>query len=279
MSKLIMMRGLPASGKTTYARNLVDKGYVRVNKDDLRAMMHNSKWSDARETWILSTRDDIVREALSNGQSIIVDDTNFAPKHEATLRAFAKKYAAEFEIVDVEASLDECINRDVKRANGVGEKVIRDMYDRYVRPAPVVADYLPGKPHVVICDIDGTLAHGIGVTRRPYEWDKVGSDTADDVVRDLIGDYGDELILVSGRDASCRKLTEDWLAVHEIIYHALYMRPAGDNRPDTEIKQEIYEKHIKGKFNVRFVLDDRDRVVELWRSLGLKCLQVARGDF
>jgi hypothetical protein len=56
------------------------------------------------------------------------------------------------------------------------------------------------------------------------------------------------------------------------------VRP-GDMRNDSIVKEEIYEEHIKPRFNVRFVLDDRDRVVKMWRENGLKVLQVAEGDF
>ena len=57
------------------------------------------------------------------------------------------------------------------------------------------------------------------------------------------------------------------------------MRQAGDNRDDRIVKREIYEREIKGRYNVRFVLDDRNKVVALWRDLGLPCFQVADGDF
>jgi hypothetical protein len=59
----------------------------------------------------------------------------------------------------------------------------------------------------------------------------------------------------------------------------LLMRPLGDNRPDEIVKEEMYELHIRGKYNVALVLDDRQKVVDLWRRLGLTCLQVADGDF
>ena len=57
------------------------------------------------------------------------------------------------------------------------------------------------------------------------------------------------------------------------------MRKAGDQRSDAIVKREIYEQQIRGKFNVHCVFDDRQSVVDLWRSLGLSCFQVADGDF
>ncbi len=62
-------------------------------------------------------------------------------------------------------------------------------------------------------------------------------------------------------------------------YSALYMRPEGDTRKDVLIKQEIYEREVKGKYNVLFVLNDRQQVVDSWRALGLTVSQVAPGDF
>ena len=57
------------------------------------------------------------------------------------------------------------------------------------------------------------------------------------------------------------------------------MRPENDNRQDSIVKREIFEQYIKGVYDIEFVLDDRNQVVEMWRSLGLKCLQVQEGDF
>ena len=85
--------------------------------------------------------------------------------------------------------------------------------------------------------------------------------------------------MVTGRDATFRQVTSDWLSKNQIFYNQLLMRPEGDKRRDDLVKRELYDQHIKDKYNVLFVLDDRDRVVAMWRSLGLTCLQVALGDF
>ena len=86
MPKLLVLRGLPGSGKTTYARDLVDKlGYVRVNKDDLRKMLHNGQHSQSKEEMVLEIRDLIVINALKEGKNVVVDDTNIHPKHENNL--------------------------------------------------------------------------------------------------------------------------------------------------------------------------------------------------
>ena len=59
----------------------------------------------------------------------------------------------------------------------------------------------------------------------------------------------------------------------------LFMRASGDTRKDEIVKLELFDAHVRGKYDVRLVLDDRDRVVRMWRSIGLTCLQVADGEF
>ena len=133
----------------------------------------------------------------------------------------------------------------------------------------------------IICDIDGTLAHM--QDRSPYDWDKVSDDVVDKTIKEILRTFYSTskyaIILASGRDDVCKQITERWLGKNYIFYDALYMRKHNDNRPDEVIKKEIYDKHIKDKYDVVFVLDDRNKVVKMWRDLGLKCLQVAEGDF
>ena len=98
MPKILLLRGLPGSGKSTVAKKLVeDKGYVRVNKDDLRAMLHNSKHSSKREEFILDVRDMIISAALGDGKNVVVDDTNLHPKHEKRLRALAANLGCHYD--------------------------------------------------------------------------------------------------------------------------------------------------------------------------------------
>ena len=81
MRKVTILRGLPASGKSTWAKEKVGKSNCaikRINKDNLRAMLDSSKYSKGNESYILQLRDHILLTALDLGKSVIVDDTNFA---------------------------------------------------------------------------------------------------------------------------------------------------------------------------------------------------------
>lgn len=279
--KILMLKGLPASGKSTYAKELVSKNHnwVRVNKDDLRAMMNNGEFSGKLEKQVVKTEREIAENALKIGKSVVIDDTNFNPTHEEYFRQLAKSYKAEFDVEFFNTPLEICMIRDNERSNGVGETVIRKMYNQYLKPKPAAYEWNEKLSTAIICDIDGTLAHM--KDRGPYDWSRVGEDEIDPIIKNLLKILKEKyvIILVSGRDGCCMDETKQWLKDNGIQYDQLLMRGNGDNSPDMIIKKAIFDVYIRDNYNIEFVLDDRNQVVEMWRSLGLKCLQVQEGDF
>lgn len=271
MSKtLFMMKGLPASGKSTKAKQMLkDFGSgnaKRVSKDDLRAMLDNGEWSGQNEKFLLGVRDYIVSNGLNAGKHVIVDDTNLVSKHEIRLRDLAKSADAAFEVVDfLHVSLEECVERDRKRSNYVGEQVIRGMHRDLIAPKPPVAKHDPELADIVICDVDGTVAQMH--ERGPFEWAKVGQDLPRKAVIRAVTRQGYPVVFMSGRDECCRQETEEWLGEYFSEVN-LHMRPAGDMRKDTVVKRELYEEHILGRFNVMAIFDDRPQVISLWQELG-----------
>lgn len=131
----------------------------------------------------------------------------------------------------------------------------------------------------IICDLDGTLSLMNG--RNPYDYTACYNDKVNtpvwELLKHLFGTY--VIIILSGRGSEARHETERWLEKYNIKYYALYMRKAGDMRRDTIVKQEMYDAHIKDKFNVVFALDDRNMMVDHWREMGIPCFQVWYGDF
>lgn len=292
--KIILTRGLPASGKTSWSKEQVAKGngkVKRVNKDDLREMVDSGIWSKTNEQMILNARDALVTLFISNKdvEAVIVDDTNFEEKHFNTMVEFAESFkrlnnrdiTVEYkDFLDV--SLDECLHRDSLRAKPVGEKVIKGMHQRYILPTLQDKYTNVKNGNAIICDIDGCAAHR--TDRDWFEYEKVINDEADFAVRNIVNAFyekGYKVFFVSGREGTtiCKDLTQRWLHENGFKHDALLMRKEGDYRRDSIVKQEIYEQHIKDKYVVEFVLDDRDQVVSKWRELGLKCLQVAPGNF
>jgi len=279
MIRLILTRGLPASGKTFWAKQycLDNPNFVNICKDDLRLTIKG-------ERKVIAERNKLTREAFAQGKSVIWSDTNFNPVHHKTALTIAK----EFHVLVIETqdftqhvSLEECIKRDNARANGVGETVIKRMYNQYLKPHIIVPKYNQDLPDCYIFDIDGTLA--LKGNRSLYDWSKVGLDTDNTntikIFKLLKLFEKNKHFIFSGRDAVCKPETIQWLDKYDIKHDGLFMRPEKDMRPDTIIKEEIYQKEIKGKYNVLGIFDDRNSVVEMWRSLGLTCFQVEEGDF
>lgn len=131
-----MLRGLPASGKTTMAQWMMAQNpeLRRVSKDDIRAMINIGPWTDGEEKLVRDIRDSIIQLLLSSGHDVVVDDTNLNPIHKETLMEIAAKRRIVFEVVDINTPLEECIRRDLNRpfTKCVGEEVIRNMYTKYM---------------------------------------------------------------------------------------------------------------------------------------------------
>jgi len=133
----------------------------------------------------------------------------------------------------------------------------------------------------IICDIDGTLANMGG--RSPYDFENVDQDEVKHATAETVRIFaraGYAIILFSGRNDSSREMTIAWLQRNDIPFDELVMRRTGDRRKDSKVKREMYERTVRGKYDVLLVLDDRNQVVDMWRKeLGLPCFQVDYGDF
>lgn len=160
-----------------------------------------------------------------------------------------------------------------QRMSAKGPKRTREVK----RSTDVVTD--SSRPPTVIVDIDGTLAIHQG--RSPYDWAKVSTDKPNEPVVRLVKliAQSNSIVFVTGRDEVCRKDTQAWLDSHVGVEGQLFMRPQNDDRPDAALKRQIYDSQIKDSYDVWLVIDDRKRVVNMWRKKGLVCAQVAKGDF
>lgn len=152
-------------------------------------------------------------------------------------------------------------------------------------PTAPTIDRLPA----VIVDIDGTLSdashrqHLVQGKKKNFTafYDGCYLDALHGhvgvVVNLLAAQY--KILLVSGRVERVRQKTVDWLDKHWICYECLMLRPDGDTRPDDVLKEEILDRDILPHYAPVMALDDRNRVVAMWRRRGIPCLQVAEGDF
>ncbi|MCX4695308.1 RNA ligase [Streptomyces sp. NBC_01408] len=305
-----VMTGLPASGKTTAARALQAQSggrMRRVNLDDLRAMLDlpdpERGRSFAHEQTVLEVQDAAVRAAVDGGFDVVVDNTHLTKHIPKRLKA-AVGGLATFVVHDfTDVPLEECLRRDAARERQVGEEIIRILADKHQKArqggwrltaewmnggsggaaVPPVQPYVPDPalPSAVMCDIDGTLA--LLGNRGPYDFLRCELDLLNESVRHALDAFrradGDVIVLLSGRSEEHRPQTESWLRRHEVPYDELWMRAAGDTRRDDLVKAELFDAHVRHRYAVRVSLDDRDRVVAVWRRMGLPTWQVNYGDF
>lgn len=282
--KLIITKGLPASGKSSWADEYIKENpnFVKVEKDQIRKdsrLFRDGQYNHQRgdEALVLKERDRLVRQAFSRGNSVISSDTNLVQKHITQLTTIAKQNNATVEVKSfLDVPLKDLIERDAKREDSVGEQVIRKMYHTQVKKMPTFLKYDPNLPWVIVSDLDGTLTTG-PKDRSPYEWHKVGNDDINlglakvldgiSVINKVGPGYNVDIFIFSGRDSVCRPETEEWLERHDIEYKLLAMRPEGSTESDEVIKARMIEEHIVGKYNILIWFDDRPRVSNMLRDV------------
>lgn len=300
MTKLIITRGIPASGKTAWATQWISEESettrVRINRDDIRFMLFG-RYTKVDEEVVTHMQRALLRAAMKNKHEIVLDNTSLYARHVRDVLKIARDFYYEVEYKDFEVTLEEAIERDSKRERQVGEEVIKMFYARHLKdgqlPAPpsvemtqVFKPYVPDttKPEAYIFDIDGTLAHIDHENPRDvYDASRAHEDLVDIHVANVLSILAEtnnlEIILLSGRSVDHAPETIQWLQSKSIPYDGLFMRPSGDIRKDSVVKNELFREHVEPHYNVLGVFDDRNQVVDMWRQIGLKCFQVQEGDF
>lgn len=145
----------------------------------------------------------------------------------------------------------------------------------------------------VIFDVDGTLANiehrRHWVQSKPKNWTAfIKASVHDAPNHDIVWllktfkSSGCRILIATGRSELDRNTTETWLnnvANVEGLYEKLYMRALNDYRQDSIVKSEILDQMRQDGFDPKMAIDDRNQVVEMFRSRGIRVLQVAPGDF
>lgn len=285
------MQGLPASGKSTRAKMIVAQGgFVRINKDLLRTMLHYDKFSGINEGLTHDAAQAIARRMLTGKHSVVIDDTNLNPRTVDSWKGLAKEVGATIEYERMATPVEECLKRDKGREKAVGRFVITNMalqYGLYPKPAK----------GLVLCDLDGTLfdiTHRLQYAKgETKNWDKFFEGIPYDVVRTDVRDKilayrsaGHEIIFVSARPERTRTTT--WMKINAAFgllggfdepdfYATLIMRRDNDKRDDTDVKKGFYDTYFKDKYPIEIVIDDRPKVIRMWRENGLNVMDVGGG--
>lgn len=292
--RLIMTIGIPACGKTTWAREQMaqaEDGTVLVLERDVLRRFHcedfdlnNYKFSKRIESAVSLQQFKQARYGLEYGMTVIFADTNLNPSTRVKIR----KLAEEFDIVCEEevftTPLEVCVKRNLKRRDTVPNNVLITMQRRLRAYVGVYTQSTFKERHLpecVIYDIDGTLANHIGI-RNPHDLDKVSMDTVHQDVARMIWDdqmRDTKVFIFSGRNETCREDTEKWLYTHNIPYDELHMRPDitdenGNHPADYVVKGDMFDNVIKGKYRCTKVVDDRAMMCRYWESLELRVINV-----
>ena len=131
--RIIMCQGLPASGKSTWSKQycIDHPEFIRINKDDIRESFYPIPYSPEFEERIIDLERLHADIILSQGKSLIIDDTNFKEKYVNYWKNFANIRGIQIEIKRFDISMEECIKRDASREKSVGKDVIIGMYEKY----------------------------------------------------------------------------------------------------------------------------------------------------
>lgn len=307
---IVVTRGLPGSGKSTWADGMCKllKKTLKIERDDMRKLLFNKlgKLEQEQEEEVTRVQEALIRTHLSLGMNVIISDTNLPDRSVKRWLKLGHEFGLPVVVEDFRhIPLDEVLKNNAERGKWsdkfVPEEVIRDMHQRFIKgrdldkqleynpPAEleVVPYQQPLAPaysrlNAVIFDIDGTLA--VMGDRSPYDGAAVWKDTPNHDVATALNmhiESGHTVYIVSGRDEIYRDVTEKWLDSHGMKYDELLMRPTeeGKKREDSIIKHELFNKHIRPLgYRILGVYDDRQRVLRMWRKLGLTTFHVNGPD-
>lgn len=273
--KLMLMIGESGSGKSTWAKQKVAESngtWIRVNRDDLRI-----EFPDKSEREIEKIEKHRAAEALAQDINVLVDNTHLNPNTVEKWRNFANHKAA-FDIYRMTTPLHECRRNDAGRSGKacVGRSVIERQFLSSGRLQTLLDAKESGKK-IVIVDVDGTVADMRGV-RGPFEEHRVFEDKQYQVIIDWVNALAEDhiILFVSGRHSTCGPDTCAWLSKHDVLFDHIFMRHSWDDRSDVIVKQEILDAILQyvPKSQIAFVLDDRPKVVSMWKKNGLTCYPV-----
>lgn len=137
--KVLILKGLPGSGKSVYAKELMakEKDWVRISRDNLRDMLYFGGFSRSKEDRLVYYMKYILVDLLKDGHDVIVDNTHLDPEHISIIHdaILFSGVRCDADIKVMDTPLEECIARDSLRPDTVGEKVIRKLHDKWLVPS------------------------------------------------------------------------------------------------------------------------------------------------
>jgi len=285
IKKAILTKGLIASGKSSWAKQFVkdNKDYMRLSRDDFRHMLDSYSYSDETEAVVTRMMNACLADLIDRDKNIIIDEQHLNEKFLNARIAQLEGRRYEVEVKEFPITLGEAIERDSKREFSIGAGVIKKTWRMYeltlkdmLERAKPVYPWNDKLPYVILCDIDGTLSNSY--KRKIFDFPACVNDELYFPVWSVLDKFNGkvDIILMSGREEICRAETEWWLKAKHVPYKELHMRKAKDFRDDCTVKRELFDEHIRNKFQPMFVLDDRPVVCQMWVEMGIFLFDVSQ---
>lgn len=298
--KIILTRGIPGSGKSFWAKSwsmAAPEHRIRLNWDDMRNMM-GLYWVPSREPINKRMLQVGLLIAMSEGYNIVIDNMNLNPKAWKEYEDIIKQHNAlsesknyyELEFKDFfDVPVEECIRRDALRSNPIGEKTIKEIWNKYKHfiQTTTVEQYVnnlikpdPNKPYCIVIDMDSTMC--FNTNKRPWYGPGAAEGMKHDIenfgVCEMVNLLSKHypIIVATGRDTTQEEVTKNWLKAHNIEPKEYYFRKSGDYRKGVIIKKEQITKILE-KYNILIILEDSQPIVDMYREMGLTVLQPNNG--
>lgn len=133
--KLILLVGIPGSGKTTYAKNYIERNpnTIHLSSDATRKELYGDENTQGNPVEVFSLMQKRAIDSLNYGQNVIYDAINITRKDRANIINVCPKFAI-IECHIVWAPIEVCIKRDTARERTVGKEVIDRMLKRFQAP-------------------------------------------------------------------------------------------------------------------------------------------------
>lgn len=310
MAKVIFVRGIQGSGKSTWAKQwaMEDPEHrIRISWDDLRNM-YGQYWVPNREPLVTNASVSILKDAMNHGLDVVIDNMNLSESSKKPFLSTIEKhnnyvndpnivkpdqvmYTYEIEYKDFFTPVEECIRRDALRPNPIGATVIRQTWNRYrtmictlenQKVHDRVKQPRKGLKKAVIFDLDATLSFNL--SGRPYWGEGCAEGIKNDVPNEPIlnmfkvyltnPDY--QVIIVTGREASrdIIEASKEWFTTRGInVDNVIWnFRPVGSRQKGQDYKLEVLNK-LSETYNIDLVIDDSQKIVDVLRENGYTVLQ------
>jgi predicted kinase len=303
--EFIVTRGLPASGKSTWAKQWVvaAPNRVRVNRDDIREEFYGKdyKQNGDAENKVSEIENNRLHAALRSKKSVVSDNMHLNPRFLKNFHKMAAQYGLKLQHRDFPIDIEEAKRRNANRERVVPpeiiDKIAREQlgpngefhyFDGDYTPREFVAPEKPGQLAAGF-DLDGTLSNTRGITHfvkgkyRNFDMFHRSSfftetnPEVEQALRDLQA-QGVAVLGTTARGEAYREVTELWLNNKGIHLDNLFMREEGDFRPDYEVKSDMLRDKIKPHYDLAIQYDDNFQAVKAFRDGGINVVVVPGFD-